>query len=230
MNIDNSERSFLRFTAYCAFAAVITTLLNTQLYRFYPAPSSFEERMLLVNNVVYMANQWVLLVHPFVTLFLAMGIFIIAKEKSYGFALAGLLFAFLEKLLEFIGQTIQLFTVNLNWKVTYLNSVDLAEKEKIKMFITGFGGIWNDCYLVLWVSYILSSLFFAIALKDVLYAKWVRSFLCITAFITFIMLLSDYGKQGWLAPVLPLLYPTTMIIGRFLIAVLLLKKYKSNEI
>jgi hypothetical protein len=226
----NPGKCFLRFAAYGAFGAAITTVLNTQLHRFYPAPTSFEDRILLVNNFVYMTNQWVLLIHPFVTLLLAIGIFIMAKEKSYGFALAGLLFAFIEKLLEFIGQTIQLFTVNLTWKVAYLNTFDLAEKEKIKMFITGFNGVWNDCYFVLWVSYILSSVFFVISLATMAGTKWVRWFMYITAFITFIMLMSDYGKQGWLTPILPVFYPATMVAGRLFIALMLLKNSKLENL
>jgi hypothetical protein len=45
-----TEKSYLRFTAISAFAAVITTVLNTQLPRFYVPPNSFDEGAALIHD------------------------------------------------------------------------------------------------------------------------------------------------------------------------------------
>jgi hypothetical protein len=114
----------------------------------------------------------------------------------------------------------------------------------LKQFITFTGAVWNDCFFVLWVSYFLASLFFGIALfsewreqrintgsqSNSVWTLWASMFLFISAFMTFIMLLSDYGKQTWLQPALPLLYPLTMTLSRALIAVWFWKEAVQEEL
>jgi hypothetical protein len=227
--------SFLRCTSIAAWLAVVTTILNTQLPRFYTAPTNFEESVALVNNAWYMARQWVVLLHPFGTLVLAVGLAVRLWHSQRGLALTGVLFVLMEKFLEFVGATIQLFTVNLNWKTAYLAATDAASKAQLKQFITFTGAVWNDCFFVLWVSYILASLCFGIALwfewrkhstntgsqSNNGWTLWTSLLLFASALMTAIMLLSDYGKQAWLQPALPLLYPLTMVASRALIAVFL---------
>lgn len=218
----NSEQAFLRFTAICAFVAVFTTLLNTQLTRFYPAPTSFEESAALINNGYYMARQWVLLIHPFPTLLLGIGLFLVFKKHHYGLALTGLLFTFLEKALEFVGQTIQLFTINKVWKPAYLATTDAAEKLQLTNAIKNAAAIWNDCFFVLWASYLIAALAFSVALFRSGGRKWTGVFLVLSAMLTLIMIVGDYGKQEWLQPAL-ILYAPVLVVSRFLLGIMLWK-------
>jgi hypothetical protein len=215
------EKIFLRFTAIAAAVAVLTTVLNTQLPRFYPSPGNFEEGVALVNNNAYMARQWVLLIHPLPSLLLAIGLFVVLRKQQVGLAITGLVFTFLEKALEFIGHAIQLFTVNLTWRQAYLSSTDAGEKAQLAVFLKGFSAVWNDCFFVLWVSYFLAALCFGIGLWKMPRARLTSIMLFASAVLTLIMLLSDYGKQHWMQPMLPILYPVTLIISRISIAVFL---------
>jgi hypothetical protein len=221
------DKTFVRFTAIAAVVAVFTTVLNTQLPHFYTSPSSFEEGAALVNNDFYMARQWILLIHPLPTLLLSIGLFLAMRKQQPGLALAGLLFTFLEKSVEFIGQTIQLFTVNLHWRQAYLVSTDTAEKEQLTSFIKNFAAIWNDCFFVLWVSYFLAAICFGVGLWKMQHARATSVFLLASALLTLIMILSDYGKQYWLQSVLPVFYPLALLVSRTLIAVYLWKS--ANE-
>ncbi|MCU0355450.1 MAG: hypothetical protein MUD08_17185 [Cytophagales bacterium] len=178
----------------------------------------------MVNNRFYMARQWVLLIHPFPTLLLAVGLFLVVKEKSYGFAVSGLLFTALEKLLEFVGQTIQLFTVNLHWRMAYLSATDSSERANLALYIKGFTAVWNDCFFVLWVAYLLAAVFFGLGLRKVEGTRWTNVALLISAFFTFVMIMSDYGRQAWLQPLLPVFYPLVMVVSRLLIGVFLWRK------
>lgn len=224
----SSPRLFLRLTAICAMASVITTLLNTQLVHFYPAPVTFQDRVLLSTHSVYLFRQWVLWLHPLVTLLLAVGLYQAVRATERGWAQAGLLFGFLEKGLEFVGQTLHLFTVNLNWRSAYLAASTAAERDNIERKLALFADVWNDCYLVLWVSYALFAIFFAVALREDPSARWLRWSLYLTALLTAVMVVSDYGKQAWMAAVLPVAYPFGMTICRLFTAVFLWKK--SNQV
>jgi hypothetical protein len=222
------EKTFVRFMAIAAIVAVFTTILNTQLPHFYTSPASFEEGTALVNNNFYMARQWILLIHPLPTLLLGVGLFLVMRKQQPGLAFTGLLFTFLEKSVEFIGQTIQLFTVNLTWRKVYLASTDAAEKEQLTAFIKNVSAIWNDCFFVLWVSYFLAAICFGVGLWRLQHARATSIFLLASALLTFIMILSDYGKQYWLQPVLPVFYPLALLVSRTLIAVYLWKRRRDN--
>jgi hypothetical protein len=77
------------------------------------------------------------------------------------------------------------------------------------------------------VSYCLAGVAFGIAFwqerKTSTVALFTGIFFFFSTFMTLVMLLSDYGKQAYLQPLLPVLYPFALVVSRLLIGIFLWK-------
>ena len=55
------QKNFIRFASVCCFITVITTL---GIHAYFPnPPASFEDRLLLFRNKMYLINRWWVIIH-----------------------------------------------------------------------------------------------------------------------------------------------------------------------
>ena len=213
----------LRGLGLCALAAALTTLLNTIAPLFYSA-SDFDGRMALIGNPFYVARQWVLLIHPAVTLLLALGLALALFERCTGRASAGLIFAGVEKMTEFVLGFLIIAVVNPVWKAGYLAASDPAVAPQLRLQLDLFGEIIGGLVYLLWTMFILSTALFALALDR--HRGGIETLLfwsaAVAIGITVIMFFGDLFSLGWTAPVVSWLYPPAMTAHRLLAGLWLL--------
>jgi hypothetical protein len=197
----------------CAVLAAGTTLSNNLLPHLYDA-EGFDARTALIHNPFYAARQWVLLVHPFLTLMLALGMALALKDRAPGRAAAGYSFAFVEKMVEFLlGFTI-LIVVNGAWKAAYLAGG--PDPAALRAKIETFQQVTEAAYPLLWVTYSLSTGLFVSALPRRGLAGWAAATGALTIVITAMMLAGEYLGQRWLMPIVEWTYPWTLTAHRLL--------------
>jgi hypothetical protein len=215
---------FFRFTALVALVAACTTFANTTLpylqQTMYAPTQGFEQQVLLFQNPLYMARQWVMLLHAIVTLVAGIGVSVALMRRSFGAAIVGLVFTVIEKITELFGQVAIVFTLNGDWRPRYVVETDEAVKVMLKTAMQTFLGIWDDMFVVLWIAYIVSAVAFAIACRDVLHQSFSRThrFLQIalwsSAVLTGLMLAQEYAGQVWAQPIVRWCYPIIMTFTR----------------
>ncbi len=215
----------LRVLGYCAITAAVTTFLNTIAPHFYSA-DSFEGRAALIHHPVYMARQWVLLVHPAFTLMLALGMALALFSRAPGKAAGGLLFASVEKMTEFLLGVTILFVVNGVWKVEFLEAMGSPAADRSRGLIEVFNQLLDGCYFLLWSMFILSTALLSAALSRTnALERWIVATAGLTILLTILMMLGEYaGQSGWTGPIVEWLYSPALTLHRLLIGLWLLSE------
>ncbi|HYE47891.1 MAG TPA: hypothetical protein VEA44_19140 [Caulobacter sp.] len=213
-------RAALLGLGVCGLAAAATTLTNTVLPYFFEA-NGFEARTALIHNPFYAARTWVLLVHPFFTLMLALGLALALKDRAPGRAAASYSFAFVEKLVEFLlGFTI-LVVVNGAWKAGYLAGGPDAAALRAK--VETFNQVIEAAYPLLWTMFILSTALYCTAMRRRGLEAWVAGTGAVTCLITALMFADEYAGQAWAEPIVQWTYPWTLTAHRLLAAIWLIR-------
>jgi hypothetical protein len=207
----------------CAVGAAATTLVNTVLPNFYAA-ATFDERAALIANPYYAARQWVLLVHPGFTLMAALGMTLALHARAPGRAFAGLAFASVEKMTEFLLGVSILFVVNARWKAGYLAQLGTPAADVLRARIDGFTDLLGGAYFLLWATYLLSTglLAGAVPRRDAV-SRGLVATAVVTMALTVCMMLGRYaGQAAWTDPLVRWTYPPALTAHRLLIGVWLI--------
>jgi hypothetical protein len=214
----------LRGLGVCALVGAARTLINTTLPFFYAA-EGFDARAALIRNPFYVARQWVLLVHPAFTLLLALGVALALANRAPGRAAAGVTFAGIEKMTEFLLGTSILFVVNGVWKVGYLAAADPAEAATFRGRIEHFNELLDGSFSLLWSMFILSTACFATALDPRRrLERWIVVSSAVMILLTTLMILGSFaGQDAWVQPLLGWTYAPGLTIHRLLIGLWLLR-------
>lgn len=213
-----SKRALMGF-GICAVLAAGTTLSNTLLPHAYDA-TGFDARVALIHNPFYAARQWVLLLHPFLTLMLALGVALALKERAPGRAAAGYSFAFAEKMVEFLMGFAILVVVNGVWKAGYLAGG--PDAAGLRARIETFQQMSEAAYPLLWVTFMLSTALFVTALQRRGIEGWVAVTGALTVVITGLMLAGEYLGQTWANPIVGWTYPWALTAHRLLVGLWLI--------
>lgn len=208
----------------CGVLSSITTVTNILLPRFYAPPADFDARVALLDNSFYMARQWILLVHPFLTLTGALGILLYKFAEHPGKTLTGFIFAFAEKITEFFLGTTILFVVLGLWVRGYGAATDAAVKATLRGRAEAFYDYLDGAYFLLWVTFTISTVLYGLATRngDRL-ERTVSALYFVTAAITVLMLIGEYaGQNAWVRPIIfwgyaPLLTASRLLAGWMLI-------------
>ncbi|HEY0142867.1 MAG TPA: hypothetical protein VGF48_18345 [Thermoanaerobaculia bacterium] len=209
----------------CGVLSSLTTVTNILLPRFYAPPADIDARVALLDNGFYMARQWILLVHPFLTLTGALGILLYKFAEHPGKTLTGFVFAFAEKITEFFLGTTILFVVLDQWIRGYGAATDVAQKLAFRGRVEAFYQYLEGAYFLLWVTFTISAILYGLALRR--QHRWVSLFYFVTALLTVLMLAGDYaGQRAWTQPILLWTYAPALTTSRFLAGWMLMRHAK----
>lgn len=216
----------LRVLGICALIGALTTFLNTMAPRFYSA-TGFDEEAALIYDPIYAIRQWVLLVHPAFTLLLALGLLLALFNRAPGRSSAAFMFAFVEKMTEFVLGVLILFVVNGVWKEALAGDGSVtpdALKLRIEVFYDLLGGL----FFLLWVMFILSTGLFVICIKRSGFLNWtVILSAAVMIFLTAAMILGRYaGQSAWTTPLIIFAYGPILTIHRSAIGLWLIRESK----
>jgi hypothetical protein len=208
----------------CGVLSSITTVTNILLPRFYTPPADFDGRVALLDNAFYMARQWILLVHPFLTLTAALGILFYRFAEHPGKTLTGFVFAFAEKITEFFLGTTILFVVLGNWVRGYGAATDAALKATLRGRTEAFYDYLDGAYFLLWVTFTISAVLYGLATRTgARLERTVSAFYFLTAAITLLMLIGEYAGQNlWVRPIILWGYAPLLTTSRLLAGVMLI--------
>jgi hypothetical protein len=116
----------LKFAAVCALVAVVTTLAVHVLPQLWADVDTFEERLELSHNPIYMARLWVVLVHCGLIVVSMFGIAALKFSDSPALIGLGFLSFVVFAFSEMLRTSLVLFALNRKWRVGYSEAKDQA--------------------------------------------------------------------------------------------------------
>ena len=191
-------------------ANAITTLINTTLPLLAP--------VLGLGAYATEARDWILIGHGAVGLvaswYLALALF----SSAAGTAGAGLLFALIEKGAELAGQVLIVFTVHRGWQAELARVTEPVRRAVLEARIGLFTDLWDDTFLVFWLSNLLSNAIWWRAARHAPNSRGLRVAFLVMTLLTVALILEDYAGQTWLGAPLRVAYPVLLTGSRAWIA------------
>lgn len=210
------SKSFYRAAALGSFLSVATTLLLIFLPRFYGPIGSFEQRMQVVHEPLWLLRAWTYLLHPFVVFAAALGVAAALRRVASGAMTAGLLGFLVWAFTEAAQQALTLVAFR-RWAIAF-GGADAGARKILHAQIATYDAVWDAMFLLLLIGFLIGNAFYgAVLIRRPGFDR------ILGAFFVGIALLTAAGISGELGgPVLPSalgpwLYPTIQPLARVLI-------------
>lgn len=190
--------SLYRASGVAGVVAGLVTLTIVMLPQIYGEPASFEERLSLHTNSWYMLSQWLSFLNVFAILLAALGLAVHRFRASPGAALVGFILLVFYGATELIGRSIMVFTREYRWARS-LESADPETREVLIESIRTFDQLWYGAFPLILITFTLSALLFAWAMRGADKLQRATSYLLFAA--------SALGVVTFLAPYVAQLAP-----------------------
>lgn len=185
------QKKFIRFAAACCFLSVITTL---GIHAYFPdPPPSFEERVLLFRNTIYLVNRWWVIIHCLLVIAAMWGFALLQFKKTPGFAGLGFLFFCVFAIAEITRQLFVLFYMN-GLREQYVTATDPTIREAIKATLAYAPLLTSPLFGLFIMAFGLGGLCYGISLWDSKgFSKWIAVMMLISGIMSLIFL----GNSFW---------------------------------
>ena len=153
----------LKFAAVCALATVATTLVVHVLPWLWADVDTFEERLGLSHNPVYIGRLWVVLIHCALVVVSMFGVAALKFRDSPALIGLGFLGFVVFAFSEMLRTSLVLFALNRKWRVGYLEAKDETTRASLRATIEAFGGINDALFFIFYVAFLLGILCYGLA-------------------------------------------------------------------
>jgi hypothetical protein len=182
--------SFLRLAAIAAFLTALTTI-GVHFIDF--QADSFEQRLLLGRDPLYVFQKWMIIFHCLLVILSMFGAAVVAARSNRGLAALSALFFSVFGVAEITRMFAVLAYLN-PLKEKYLAAADPAVQQVIKLQIEGFGLAGTVLFLVFILAFSLGNLCMGLALpKTEKTDRWLAWGFLFWATLTFLA----FGNHFW---------------------------------
>ncbi len=158
------SRAFIRTAAAAALLTAVTTLCVHLLPELWAHVSTFDERVALRNDAIYMGRFGIVIVHCVLVLISMAGLGAILWRRVpvlVGFGFLGyLVFA----LAEILRMSLAIFALNRTWREQYATAADEAVRAGLRTLINGFDGVSAALFFVFSLGFTAGLVCYAVAL------------------------------------------------------------------
>lgn len=171
---------------------VITTL---GIHAYFPnPPASFEERLLLFRNKMYLINRWWVIIHCLLVIVAMWGFALLQLKKTPGLTGLGFLFFCVFGIAEIKRQMMVLFYINV-LREQYVTATDSVIKAELKITLASATQLTGPLFGVFMLMYGLGSLCYGLSLiKTKGFGKLLSIMLIIAGIASFIVLGNNFWK------------------------------------
>lgn len=191
----------VRFASIACFLSVVTTIGIHAFFNF--NATTFEQRLLLFHDPVYIFNHWWVIVHCLLVIISMWGFCMVQSKKFLGFTGLGFVFFVVFGITEMYRQFLVIFYLN-GMRQKYI----AAKTEDIKLFlansIENFGLLTYPLFGLFVFAFGIGNFFYGLSLvgeKGV--SKFVSVLLLIWSAGIFLALGNEFWEWSWLSSFLP---------------------------
>jgi hypothetical protein len=150
--------AFVKVASICAILTALTTVAVHWLPDLWGGATTFESRLQLRHNAIYMGRLWIVLIHCVFVVISMAAIPCLLNGGARLIALFGLggyvMFAFVEML----RTSLAIFAVNRSWRAGFETSNDDIQRETFRDALDTFAGV-NDTLFFLFLAAFTVGLF-----------------------------------------------------------------------
>jgi hypothetical protein len=160
--------AFIKVASICAMVTALTTIAVHWLPDLWSDATTFESRVQLRHNAIYMGRLWIVLIHCVLVVISMAAIACLLSGRAWLIAMFGfgsfVMFAFV----EILRTSLSIFAVNRTWRTGYETSSDDMRRQTFRDALDTFAGV-NDALFFVFLAAFTAGLFcygFALLLRN----------------------------------------------------------------
>lgn len=155
---------FVKTASICAILTGLSTIAIHWLPDLWSNATTFESRVQLRHNAIYMGRFWIVLIHCVLVVISMAAIPMLLRGTSRLIAMFGfgsyVLFAFVEML----RTSLSIFAVNRAWRAGYEASTDEMQRRAFRSALDTFGGVNDALFFLFFLAFTAGLFCYGIAL------------------------------------------------------------------
>ena len=156
--------TFIRTAAAAALLTAVTTLCVHLLPELWAHVTTFDDRVALRNNPIYMGRFAIVIAHCALVLVSMAGLGAMLWRRAPVLAGFGLLGYSVFALAETLRMSLAIFALNRTWRAQYASASDPAVKAGLRTLIEGFDGVSAALFFVFSLGFTAGLVCYAVAL------------------------------------------------------------------
>ena len=156
------NEKLLKLSALCGILGSFTTLILVLI----PVPEAvtFDEKLLLYKNSLYMGKLWIFFFHPQLNLVALLGVVALLYKRRPELVFPGFLFISIWAITEAAQQAFSIDAVNLYWRTGHVKETDDIIRSAYRINLIGAEAIRDSMYFLLLYAYGIGSTLIGVAL------------------------------------------------------------------
>lgn len=190
---------FLMLAAVCSLLGAVTTALLI----FLPSAAAltFESRIELYQNKLYLTKLWILFLHPQFNLIASLGIAVLLFKKYPLQIIPGTLFMLVWFYSEMSQQAFLIDALNQMWRPAYSEATDEITQNIYSTLIHEATGLSDSKYFLVLYGFGLGSLLYGFAfVREKKFGKWIGISLIFIGVLSLSSFLRYYLNMEFLSP------------------------------
>ena len=156
--------AFVRVASICAILTALTTVAVHWLPDLWSNLMTFESRVQLRHNLIYMGRFWIVLIHCVLVVISMAAVPCLLNGTSRLIAMFGLgsyvMFAFVEML----RTSLSIFAVNRAWRAGYETSGEDVQRRVFRAALDAFGGVNDALFFLFFLAFTVGLFCYGFAL------------------------------------------------------------------
>ena len=156
--------AFIRVASICAILTALTTVAVHWLPDLWNNATTFESRVQLRHNPIYMGRLWIVLIHCVLVVISMAAIPCLLNGMARLIAMFGfgcyVLFAFV----EILRTSLSIFAVNRAWRGGYETSSDDMRRQTFRDALETFGGVNDTLFFLFFAAFTVGLFSYGLAL------------------------------------------------------------------
>ncbi len=215
-----ADRHFIRVAA---IAALITGLTTIGVHFISFPGETFEERLILSRNNLYLAHRWMIILHCLCVIISMLGIAILKVRENRGFVALGFLFYTIFGITEITRMFSVLHYLN-PLRIKYMEATDEGVKQILQQSIENFNLAGSALFAVFALAFSIGNLCYGIVFSGSKNnSRWLGIGFLFWAFISFLGITNQFFGQPWIDTVIEINSKTFQPLFRILLGIWLLK-------
>jgi hypothetical protein len=150
--------AFIKIASICAMVTALTTIAVHWLPDLWSNAMTFESRLQLRHNAIYMGRFWIVLIHCVLVVISMAAIPCLLNGVARLVAMFGLASYVMFAFIEILRTSLSIFAVNRAWRGGYETSGDDTQRQAFRAALDTFGGV-NDALFFLFFTAFTVGLF-----------------------------------------------------------------------
>jgi len=156
--------AFIKVASICAILTAVTTVAVHWLPDLWSSATTFESRVQLRHNPIYMGRLWIVLIHCVLVVISMAAIPCLLNGVARMIAIFGfgcyVVFAFVESL----RTSLSIFAVNRSWRAGYETSNDDVRRQTFRDALDTFGGVNDTLFFLFFAAFTVGLFCYGFAL------------------------------------------------------------------